>query len=177
MRKIFFAFFIVLFGCSVSCFGRKLADPDTLTFRKTYSMPGMSRDEICDFVRGWPQKSIGLEYTRSSLDWSEKSYRGRYFDVLFGETRGDLFGDVILVFRDGEFDLVFKNITAQWRHNFVSCMSTNDDRFNRTWFWRARHSKKILDQIRVRSKELFEIVTASMDHFLETGPPVEMKEL
>ena len=39
------------------------------------------------------------------------------------------------------------------------------------------YSMKILDQIRERSKELFEIVTASMDHYLEVGPPVELKKL
>lgn len=177
MRKVIFAVVIVLLGCSGTCFGRKLADPDTLTFKKTYSMPGMSEDDIRGLVKEWPQKSIGLEYLRTSLDWSRKSYRGRYFDVLFGKTRGDLFGDVILVFRDGSFDLVFKNISAQWRNNFVTCMSTNDDKFNRTWFWRASRSKKILNNARLRSSEIFKMITASMDHFLEVGPPVELKKL
>jgi len=177
MRKVIFAVFIILVGFCGTCFGRELVNPDTLTFRKTYSMPGMSRDEIREFVKGWPPKNAGLEYSRSSLDWTTKSYRGRYFDVLFGKTRGDLFGDVILVFRDGGFDLVFKNISAQWRNSFVTCMSTNDDNLNRTWFWRAGRSKKILGQIRERSKELFDMITASMDDYLKAGPPVELKKL
>ena len=167
----------MLIGFSGTCFGRKLANPDTLTFKKTYSMPGMDIDKIREAVREWPQRNIGLEYSRSSLDWTTKSFRGRYFDVLFGKTRGDLFGDVVLVFRDGSFDLVLKNISAQWRNNFVTCMSTNDDKFNRTWFWRASRSKKILNNVRLRSSEIFEMITASMDHYLEVGPPVELKKV
>lgn len=177
MRKFILVITILLVGFSGNCFGRKLADPDTLTFKKTYSMPGMNEDEIRNLVRDWPQKDLGLEYSRFSLDWTRKSYRGRYFNVLFGKTRGDLFGDVILVFRDGGFDLVFKNISAQWRNNFVTCMSTNDDKFNRTWFWRASRSKKILNNVRLRSNEIFDMITASMDHYLEVGPPVELKKL
>lgn len=177
MRRLIIAFAIMLIGFSGTCFGRKLADPDTLTFKKTYSMSGMSEDDIRGLVKEWPQKGIGLEYLRTSLDWSRKSYRGRYFNVFFGKTRGDLFGDVILVFRDGSFDLVFKNISAQWRNNYVTCMSTNDDKFNRTWFWRASRSKKVLNNVRHRSSEIFDMITASMDHYLEVGPPVELKKL
>ena len=176
MRKVIITIVILLAGFSGNCFGRKLADPDTLTFKKTYSMPGMN-ENMTNLVRDWPQKDLGLEYSRFSLDWTRKSYRGRYFNVLFEKTRGDLFGDVILVFRDGGFDLVFKNISAQWRNNFVTCMSANDDKFNRTWFWRASRSKKILNNVRLRSSEIFDMITASMDHYLEVGPPVELKKL
>lgn len=56
-------------------------------------------------------------------------------------------------------------------------MSTNDDKFNRTWFWRARRSKKILNNVRLRASEIFEMITTSMDHYLEVGPPVELKKL
>lgn len=180
MRKIFLAVVIVLFGCSVSCFGRKLADPDTLTFRKTYSMPGMSRDELYRFVKGWPDKRLGLEYVGDPLGYSgydAKSYVGRFYGQNLPNTVADIHPYIDLYFRDGEFDLVFTRISASWRHDYIDCLSSNDDRFNRTWFWRARHSKKILAQIRERSKELFEIVTASMDHYLEVGPPVELKKL
>lgn len=177
MRRLIIAVAIMLIGFGGTCFGRKLADPDTLAFKKTYLMPEKNIDEIREAVREWPQKNIGLEYSRSSLDWTTKSFRGRYFDVLFGKTRGDLFGDVILVFRDGSFDLVFKNISAQWRNNFVTCMSTNDDKFNRTWFWRASRSKKILNNVRIRADEIFKMITASMDEYLKVGPPVELKKL
>jgi hypothetical protein len=94
MRRLIIAVAIMLIGFGGTCFGRKLADPDTLAFKKTYSMPEKNIDEIREAVREWPQKNIGLEYSRSSLDWTTKSFRGRYFDVLFGKTRGDLFGDV-----------------------------------------------------------------------------------
>ena len=58
MRKVILAVIVALLaGCCGTCFGRKLADPDTLTFRKTYSMPGMSEDELYIFSRGWPDKS------------------------------------------------------------------------------------------------------------------------
>ena len=36
------------------------------------------------------------------------------------------------------------------------------------------YNQKILDQIRERSKELFELVVASMDEYLKVGPPVEL---
>ena len=177
MRKVIFAIVIVLLGCSVTCFGKKLVDPDTLTFKKTYSFPDMSKDELYQYTAGWPYKQLNLEFGGVRGGYGNKGFRGRYFDVLFGKTRGDLFGDVILVFRDGSFDLVFKNISAQWRNNYVTCMSTNDDKFNRTWFWRASRSKKILNNVRLRSSEIFEMITASMDHYLEVGPPVELKKI
>ena len=70
-----------------------------------------------------------------------------------------------------------RNIGAVWKNNFVVRMSTHDDRFNRTWLWRVLRSKKILNQIRVRSEELFKVITASMDHYLEVGPPAELNKL
>ena len=54
MRRLIVVFAVMLIGLSGTCFGRKLADPDTLTFKKTYSMPGMNRDELYRFVKGWP---------------------------------------------------------------------------------------------------------------------------
>ncbi len=178
MRKIFFAVVIVLFGCSVSCFGRKLADPDTLTFKKTYSMPGMSEDDIYIFTAGW--EAPWLEFyggSRGKYGTEGKSYACWFYGQKLDKVTANIFPMVYLIFRDGSFDLIFTDISASWRHDYIDCLSSNDDRFNRTWFWRARHSKKILAQIRVRSKELFEIVTASMDDYLKVGPPVEMKKL
>lgn len=52
-----------------------------------------------------------------------------------------------------------------------------DDRFNRTWYWRVTRSPKVIDEIRKRSKEIFEMITASMDEYLKVGPPVELKKL
>ena len=39
------------------------------------------------------------------------------------------------------------------------------------------YSQKILDQIRKRSKELLELVVASMDEYLKIGPPVELEKI
>ena len=180
MRRLIVAFAVMLIGFSGTCFGRKLADPDTLTFKKTYSMPGMSKDEIYRYVKGWPDKRLGIEYFGDPLGYfgyDAKGYVGHFYGQRLPSTVADIHSHIDLYFRNGEFDLVFTRISASWRHNYIDCLSSKDDRFNRNVFWRMSYSMKILDQIRVRSKELFEIVTASMDHYLEVGPPVELKKI
>ena len=180
MRKVIIAAVMLLVGFCGVCSARKLTNPDTLTFRKTYSMPGMSRDELYRFVKGWPDKRLGLEYVGDPLGYSgydAKSYVGRFYGQKLPSTVADIHSYIDLYFRDGEFDLVFTRISASWRHNYINCLSSQDDRFNRNAFWRMSYSKKILDQIRERSKELFGLVTASMDDYLKAGPPVELKKL
>ncbi|HBH09061.1 MAG TPA: hypothetical protein DDX40_06650 [Rikenellaceae bacterium] len=170
----------MLIGFSGECFGRKLADPDTLTFKKTYPMPGISNDEIRSFIADWPWKSAGLEYCGIPVGYfgyDAMSFRGRFRDQKLKSTTADIYSYIYLYFRDGAFDLVFTDITAYWRNNYIDHLSSKDDRFNRNVFWRMSYSMKILDQIRARSKELFEIVTASMDNYLEVGPPVELKNV
>ena len=167
----------MLIGFSGTCFGRKLADPDTLTFKKTYSMPGMSKDELYEFARMWKGEGLKLDDMGGYSIYRERDYHVEFDGQVLESTTADIDGDVFLRFRDGEFDLIFTNIGVVWRNNFVVRMSTHDDRFNRTWLWRVLRSKKILNQIRVRSEELFEIVTASMDHYLEVGPPVELNKI
>ena len=34
---------------------------------------------------------------------------------------------------------------------------------NRTWYWRATHNAKLIDEIRKRSKEIFEMINELMD--------------
>lgn len=51
MRRLIIAVAIMLIGFGGTCFGRKLADPDTLAFKKTYSMPEKNIDEIREAVR------------------------------------------------------------------------------------------------------------------------------
>lgn len=168
----------MLIGFSGTCFGRKLADPDTLTFKKTYSMPGMSEFEIYLFVAGWKGPCLesdgcpGIKYGTEG-----NSYIGRFYWQKLDRIAANIFPRVYLIAKDGSFDLIFTDISASWRHNYIDCLSSKDDRFNRNVFWRMSYSMKILDQIRVRSKELFEIVTASMDHYLEVGPPVELNKI
>ena len=58
MRRLIIAVAIMLIGFSWTCFGRELVNPDTLTFKKTYSMPGMTKDELYEYARkakisGW----------------------------------------------------------------------------------------------------------------------------
>lgn len=178
MRKVIFAIVIVLLGCSGTCFGRKLADPDTLTFKKTYSMPGMSEDDIYIFTAGW--RAPWLEFYGGSCGkygTEGKSYACWFYGQKLDKVTANIFPMVYLIFRDGSFDLIFTDISASWRYNYIDCLSSKDDRFNRNVFWRMSYSMKILDQLRARSKELFEIVTTSMDHFLEIGPSVELRKV
>lgn len=177
MRKVILAIVLLLVGCCGTCFGRKLVEPDTLTFKKTYSMDGRDKKDLYGFLSGWPSTDMGLEYSRFCHDRNRKEFRGRFWNVAFGNRVGDIFGDIYIVYRDGGFDLVFTNINAHWKYNFVHRLSTHDDRFNRTWYWRATHNAKLIDEIRKRSKEIFEMITTSMDHYLEVGPPVELNKL
>ena len=180
MRKVIFAIVIVLLGYSGTCFGRKLADPDTLTFKKTYSMPGMSKDEIRSLIKDWPDKSIGLEYEGTPVGYfgyDAMSFWGRFREQRLKSTVADIYSHVYLYFWDDAFAIVFTNISAYWRNNYIDHLSSKDDKFNRNVFWRMSYSIKILDQIRGRSKELFEMVTASMDHYLKVGPPVELRKV
>lgn len=178
MRKVILVIAILLVGFSGDCFGRKLADPDTLTFKKTYSMPGMSEDDIYVFTAGWREPWMEFYGSpRGKYGTDGKYYACRFYGQKLDKVKANIFPNVYLIFRDGSFDLIFTDISASWRHNNIDCLSSRDDRFNRNVFWRMSYSMKILDQIRERSKELFEIVTASMDHYLEVGPPVELKKL
>ena len=183
MRKVILAVIVALLaGCCGTCFGRKLADPDTLTFRKTYSMPGMSEDELYIFSRGWPDKSgeLRIKLVGTPLGYfgnSAKSYVGYFYGQKLSSTIADIHAYINLYFRDGEFDIVFTDISASWRHNYIDHLSSRDDRFNRNVFWRMSYNQKILDQIRERSKELFELVVASMDEYLKVGPPVELHKI
>lgn len=177
MRKVILVIAILLVGFSGDCFGRKLADPDTLTFKKTYSMPGMSEFEIYRFTAGWREPWMEFYGIRDKYGTGGKCYACRFYGEKLDKVTANIFSKVYLVFRDGSFDLIFSDISASWRHNYIDCLSSRDDRFNRNVFWRMSYSMKILDQIRERSKELFEIVTASMDHYLEVGPPVELNKL
>ena len=178
MRKMILAVIVALFaGCCGTCFGRNLVEPDTLTFKKTYSMDGRDKKDLYGFLSGWPSTDIGLEFSRYGTfdDW--KKFRGRFWNVAFGNRTGDVFGDIYIVYRDEEFDLVFTNIGAQWKYNFVLRLSTHDDCFKRTWYWRATHSAKLIEEIRKRSKTIFEMITASMDEYLKVGPPVELHRI
>ena len=62
MRRLIIAVAIMLIGFGGTCFGRKLADPEKLTFKKTYSMPGMTRDELYRNTAGWHSVSLNLSF-------------------------------------------------------------------------------------------------------------------
>lgn len=64
MRRLIIAVAIMLIGFGGTCFGRKLVEPDTLTFKKTYSMDGRDKKDLYGFLSGWPSTDIGLEYSR-----------------------------------------------------------------------------------------------------------------
>ena len=179
MRKVILAVIVALLaGCCGTCFGRKLADPDTLTFRKTYSMPGMTEDEIYIFTAGWKEpwmEFYGIPGGKYGTDG--KSYACRFYGQKLDKVTANIFPRVYLIFTDGSFDLIFTDISASWRYNYIDRLSTRDDRFNRNIFWRMSYSQKILDQIRERSKELFELVVASMDEYLKAGPPIDLEKI
>lgn len=126
-------------------------------------------------IKGWDLSTLVILW--GILDMMQRVTLERFYGQKLPNTVADIHPYIDLYFRDGEFDLVFTRISASWRHNYIDCLSSRDDRFNRNVFWRMSYSMKILDQIRVRSKELFEIVTASMDHYLEVGPPVDLNKV
>lgn len=126
-------------------------------------------------IKGWDLSTLVILW--GILDMMQRVTLERFYGQKLPNTVADIHPYIDLYFRDGEFDLVFTRISASWRHNYIDCLSSRDDRFNRNVFWRMSYSMKILDQIRARSKELFEIVTASMDHYLEVGPPVDLNKV
>ncbi len=179
MRKMILAVIVVLLaGCCGTCFGRKLVEPDTLTFKKTYSMPGMAEDEIYIFTAGWEESWMEFDGMYDGKYGTEgKSYVCRFYGEKLDKVTANIFPRVYLIFTDGSFDLIFTDISASWRYNYIDHLSSMDDRFNRNVFWRMSYSQKILDQIREHSKELFELVVASMDEYLKVGPPVELEKI
>ena len=140
-------------------------------------MPGMTRDELYRNTAGWHSVSLNLSFGGVVCKDEDKGYRARYYNQRFGNKQWALFGTVSLTFRDGSFDLTFTDISAFYGNKDVDPVSTCDDRFNRTWYWRVTRSQKVIDEIRKRSKEIFEMITASMDEYLKVGPPVELKKL
>lgn len=104
MRRLIIAVAIMLIGFGGTCFGRKLADPEKLTFKKTYSMPGMTRDELYRNTAGWHSVSLNLSFGGVVCKDEDKGYRARYYNQRFGNKQGALFGTVFLSFRDGSFE-------------------------------------------------------------------------
>lgn len=124
MRRLIIAVAIMLIGFSWTCFGRELVNPDTLTFKKTYSMPGMTKDELYEYARKWKGEDIRLDDRYGDWRHKEKDYHINFDGQVLESTTADIDGDVFLRFRDGEFDLIFTNIGAVWKNNFVVDVNT-----------------------------------------------------
>ena len=182
MKRLIFIFLAVTMGMnSHEISGRVLVEPDILTFRKTWQIPGMSAQDIYYYIDSFA-KMLKDNNWKYGIDPKGGRYSYNYsrffYDIDLSGRRGELSPELYLRCRNGEFELILTEIFVAWSGGkCVFYLSTIDDRFNRPALWRLFHSKKVLDAARARSAELFEELTAAMDEYLKYGPPIEMKEM
>lgn len=180
MKRLIFIFLAVALGMSShEVSGRVLVEPDTLTFRKTWQMPGMSAREVFgytyffkrEFFHGW---DLGSSWKHGP---SADRYSRMFVGIDLAGRPGKIFPKVNLIYRDNELEVIMDDIYVDWYTALCLCLSTRDDKFNRSRSWLRTHDKEVLDAARAWSAKLFEELTAALDEYLKCGPPIEMKEM
>lgn len=180
MKRLIFIFLAVALGMSShEVSGKVLVEPDTLTFRKTWQMPGMSAREVFgytyffrrEFFHGW---NHGCLFRPGILT---DRYSRMFVGIDLAGRPGKIFPKVNLIYRDNELEVIMDDIYVDWDTALCLCLSTMDDKFNRSRSWLRTHDKEVLDAARAWSAKLFEELTAALDEYLKYGPPIEMKEM
>ncbi|MDD7454950.1 MAG: hypothetical protein PUK70_01670 [Bacteroidales bacterium] len=170
MRKLIFitTVIIAITASSFSISAQKI-EPEPLTFRKTYQMPGMSQKELYRYTAQWNDRTISLQFDGSSA-FKSKWYSVDYNDLAIKNKPGSIFGHVFLNYYEGYFDLIFTGISVYWGNKAEYIISSVDNNLNRTRLWFLMHNEEAIEQGRLESAKLFEMITASMDEYLKTGP-------
>lgn len=148
-------------------------DPEPLEFRKVYWISSKDRDDIRQHLMKWDCRAFDLSLTGFPTDSDGKYMHLNTEGLDFDGVEGSLVGTVGVVITDGPMVLELKNIRAYWRNHRIE-LSKQDDSFNRTWLWRVNHNPEIVQAARARCKEVFDTLCASMDKYLEDGPPMEL---
>ena len=155
--------------------------PDTLTFSKMYYMPGYTRKELYRFCNHWlflyPNFSFNSgEMGRFGYDTSGASCL--FKDLYLAGKPAKLLINIYLNYYYGCFEFKLTETSVVWgaAEHLETCLSTHDDRTNRTWFWLLVTNRKVLDAARVEAERLFNEYVASMDEFVKLCPPPESKQ-
>lgn len=154
---------------SLSLFAQKI-EPEELSFKKTYQMPGMSQEDLYRLTSVWDEFSPMIEFRGALYGFDGKYYRIYCPNVNFGKKSGIITGMVELNFRNNAFDLVLRNISFRCGNKVGLGISSHDDNFNRTKFWLLTHNKEMIETARVKASEIFNYITSIMDEYLKTGP-------
>ena len=155
--------------------------PDTLTFSKMYYMPGYTKNELSRFFYKWFY--LYPNFSTNSGDpkhhWSDTCGASCRFENLYLAGRpARLYMEIYLNYYYGCFEFKLTEISVVWgaAEHLEPCLSTHDDRTNRTWFWLLVTNRKVLDAARVEAERLFNEYVSSMDEFVKLCPPPESKE-
>ncbi len=150
------------------------AEPEPLVFRKTYMLDGKFRNkgEIYRYLSGW-SSGIDMEFV-GSVGFDEKCYFLAIRGLDFARKEGRMTCSVNIHVLDGGFTLELNDFSAGWNNHFIPDLSKQDDKFNRPWLWRVNHNPEVVQAARERCKEIFDTLCASMDKYLEEGPPMEL---
>ena len=73
--------------------------------------------------------------------------------------------------------LEVKDVSVGWNNHFIPDISKPDENFTRPWLWRVNHNPEVVQAARERCKEIFDTLCASMDKYLEEGPPMELQRV
>lgn len=166
----------VFFGISAFASTRPVTNPDTLTFRKVWEMPGMRAREVFDYTFHF-RKDCMKEWSLGA-DVKGGCYSFRYSRSFRNVSLSDRFGTIspalYLRNRDNEIELILTEVFVTWDNKVCLCLSTMDDRFNRSRSWLRTHDKAVLDAARAKCAEIFDDIAASLDKYLKEGRPIEM---
>ena len=147
--------------------------PDTLTFRRAFLFPGMSEDDIYQYTLGYDDLHPELDFMGLTVDNRNRRYSLYYDNLYFKGRPGEIHCFVYFNFHNSYFEIILTRITAAWgaAGNVEWCLSTHDDRTNRTWFWLLVTNRKVLDAARVEAERIFNELVYSMEDYIHNNPP------
>ena len=155
--------------------------PDTLTFSKMYYMPGYTKNELYCFANHWFDlySNLSVHSGDPKHHWSDTCGASCWFEDLYLAGKpAKLLINIYLNYYYGCFEFKLTEISVVWgaAEHLETCLSTHDDRTNRTWFWLLVTNRKVLDAARVEAERLFNEYVASMDEYVKLCPPPESKQ-
>ena len=156
---------------------REKSEPEPLEFRRSFTLDGNNKDkgDIYRFLYGW-SSGIDMEFV-GSVGYDEKCYFLAINGLDFAGKEGHMTCSVnIHILNDG-LTLELKDFSVGWNNHFIPDLSKQDDNFNRPWLWRVNHNPEVVQAARERCKEIFDTLCASMDKYLEEGPPMELQRV
>lgn len=171
MRKLIFitTVIIAITASSLSLFAQKI-EPEELSFKKTYQMPGMSQEELYRHTRQWENTTGCVKFEGADLGMTGKYYSLHLPNQKIGDKNGAFSGMVYLKYYDGYFDLIFTSISFRCGHKTEHFISTHDDTFNRTRLWLLMHNESMIENARQSAAKIFDHLCYAMSEYLKTGP-------